>query len=343
MRATGVSVLMNAPWTEYGNTIVDPANLRIPPGTLVSIEAENIILSAGTIGTARILLQTSQSTPAVANKCIGQGLIMHPSFPLIGLFDQRINLLEGLDSATFLDAFGVAPGFIFETMSGLPAYGAVLIPGTGEQIYDILSQFNNAAGFGVMLVDTPQDSNCVRLENGNVVVDYTLSECDKQRFQTGVAIAIRMMFLAGAKTVVIPTNENVLGSEDFDPMVGVYLTDISQADLVEKNLHFLPNRTILTSAHLQATNKMGPSPDKAVVSTNQRVWNVKTRKEIPNLYVADSSIFPTSVGANPMQSIYTFSKIFSERLLLGMDYKKPVEWPRENLHAETRLLRPRRD
>jgi len=26
----------------------------------------------------------------------------------------------------------------------------------------------------------------------------------------------------------------------------------------------------------------------------------------------DSSIFPTSVGANPMQSIYTFAQIFSD-------------------------------
>ena len=33
----------------------------------------------------------------------------------------------------------------------------------------------------------------------------------------------------------------------------------------------------------------------------------------------DSSIFPTSVGANPMQSIYTFAKIFAARFLNGMD------------------------
>ena len=340
IRATGATILMNTPWTEYGNTVVDPSALQIPPGTEVSIEAENIVLSAGTIGTTRILLQSSKNTPAVANRRIGRGLIMHPSFPLIGLFDRRINLLEGLDSATFLDSFGVAPGFIFETMSGMPAYGAVLIPGTGEQVYGVLSQFDNAAGFGAMLVDTPSDSNCVRLQDGNVVIDYTLSDSDKQRFRTAVAIAIRMMFLAGAKQVVIPSNENYLGSEDFDPMVGVYLTDISQADLVEQNLEFLPNRTILTSAHLQATNKIGPSPDVAVVSTNQRVWNVLTRAEIPNLYVADSSIFPTSVGANPMQSIYTFAKIFSERLIHGMDHNRPVEWKVERHHASAPLIRP---
>jgi choline dehydrogenase-like flavoprotein len=49
------------------------------------------------------------------------------------------------------------------------------------------------------------------------------------------------------------------------------------------------------------------------------VWNVKTRDEVPNLYVMDSSIFPTSVGANPMQSLYTFAKIFSDRLIHGID------------------------
>lgn len=50
------------------------------------------------------------------------------------------------------------------------------------------------------------------------------------------------------------------GLPDFDPMRGVYLTEIDQAELVERNLQFVPNRTLLTSAHLQASNKMGPSP-----------------------------------------------------------------------------------
>jgi choline dehydrogenase-like flavoprotein len=41
-------------------------------------------------------------------------------------------------------------------------------------------------------------------------------------------------------------------------------------------------------------------------------------EEVPNVYVMDSSIFPTSVGANPMQSLYSMAKIFSERLLKGI-------------------------
>lgn len=325
VRATGVTFTTVTPWTEMGNTIVDPCQLGIPANTKVTINAQNVILSAGTIGTTRVLLNSGKNVRALNNPCIGQGLIMHPSIPLIGTFKRRINLLQGLDSATYLDAFGVAPGFIFECMTGLPAYGAVLIPGSGQQVYEILSQFNNAVGFGVMLVDDSVDTNCVTLDgSGNVVIKYALNDCDKRNFATGLAIAIRLMFLAGAQQVVIPSNENFLGTDNFNPMQGVYLTKIEQADLVEKNIQFLPNRTVITSAHLQGTNKIGPDPKKAVVSTNQRVWNNVNSHEIPNLYVCDSSIHPTSIGANPMQSIYTFAKIFADRLIYGMDSLPPL-------------------
>jgi len=317
MRATGVRLHATAPWTEYGNTVVDPSNLGLDPGVSVTIEANDIILSAGTIGTTRILLNTAKTNPAVANPAIGRGLILHPSFPILGLFDHTINLLEGLDSATFVSSFGVTPGFIYETMGGLPAYGALLIPGSGKQVYDELVRFNDYVGFGLMLVDTPSDDNRVMLDDsGDTVLQYTLSDADKDRFRVGVAIGIRMMFLAGAKKVIIPSNENVLGLPDFDPMMGTYLTDITQADAVEQNIQFVPNRTILTSAHLQAANKMGPK-NKGVVSLNHRLW-ATNGEEVPNVYVMDSSIFPTSVGANPMQSLYSIAKIFSERLLDGL-------------------------
>jgi hypothetical protein len=318
LRATGVRLRMTAPWTEYGNTIVDPAQLRIEPGVPVTIQAENVVLSAGTIGTTRILLNSARSTPLLDNPQIGRGLILHPSFPILGLFDETINLLQGLDSATYVDSFGVTPGFIFETMAGLPAYGALLVPGSGKQVYEEMSRFNDYVGFGCMLVDTPSNGNRIALDSaGNTIAEYALSGPDKARFRVGVAVGIRMMFLAGAKKVIIPTNENVLGLNAFDPMVGAYLTNIAQADFVERNLQFIPNRTVLTSAHLQATNKIGRADQGAVVSLNQRVYT-RAGREIANLYAMDSSIFPTSVGANPMQSLYTFAKIFADRLIQGI-------------------------
>lgn len=316
--ATGVSFTAQQPWTTYGNTLVDPCGLNIPAGTTVTIAAKQVILSAGTIGTTRVLAQTARKNTLVNNPRIGKGLVLHPAQPIVGLFDHPINMLEGLDAGTFDDTYSVSDGFIIETMTGLPEYGALLIPGDGVQVFDHLKNFNYYAGYGVALIDTPSDLNFIELdESGNVLLHYDVVESDKARFRKGIATAVRMMFLAGAKEVIVPSNENYLQIPNFDPMQGVYLDRIEQADLVEQNLQFTPNRTFLTAAHLQAANKIGPSHKMAVVSTSHRLWNVQGG-EVPNVYVMDSSIFPTSVGANPMQAIYTFAKIFTDRLLTGM-------------------------
>jgi len=118
------------------------------------------------------------------------------------------------------------------------------------------------------------------------------------------------MFLAGAKQVYLPTTENLLRDDphpsEIRPSV---LTNSKQANLVEKNLEFIPIRAIVTSAHMQATDKMGSSPRDSVVSTEFRVWGTN------NLYIVDASVFPTCIGANPLQSVYTFAKIFADRML----------------------------
>ena len=114
------------------------------------------------------------------------------------------------------------------------------------------------------------------------------------------------MFLAGAKQVYLPTTEDILGEVGSVPWCS---PNPKQADAVEKNLRFIPNRTIVTSAHMQATDKMGSTEASSVVSRDFRVWGTN------NLYVVDGSVFPTSIGANPMQSIYTFAKIFADRVL----------------------------
>jgi choline dehydrogenase-like flavoprotein len=160
-----------------------------------------------------------------------------------------------------------------------------------------------------MLVDTVSPQNRLTLDSkGNPRIVYTLSDQDKQRFREGIGQAIRMMFLAGARKVYLPTTENVLGGADHGEFRPAVLTNIQQANLAEKNLQFIPNRTIVTSAHMQATDKMGATPDDSVVGRDFHVW------ETQNLYVVDGSIFPTSIGANPMQSIYTFAKIFADRM-----------------------------
>ena len=69
---------------------------------------------------------------------------------------------------------------------------------------------------------------------------------------------------------------------------------------------------------MMGANKIGTHPWNSVVSEQHEVWGVS------NLYVVDASVFPESVGANPMQTIYTMARLFVENHLqeTGMALKK---------------------
>ena len=242
----------------------------------------------------------------VKNDQIGRGVVLHPSMPIMGRFDHHIDAMSGTEASVYVDDHLSDRGYALESMADQPVYAAIMSPGPALHSYKMIKAFRDLAGFGVMLIDTTQSTNRVLLdEDGAPAIDYTLSDPDKQRFAEGIAEAIRIMFKAGAKEVYLPTTENLLGEQggatELHPQI---LTSSDEAALVEKNLHFVPDHTMITSAHMQSTDKMGSTPENSVVGRDFHVWGTR------DLYVVDGSIFPTSIGANPMQSIYTVAKIF---------------------------------
>lgn len=301
-KVRGVEVAVRPPVA--GTAIVeDPNGLGLKGGEVVTIRARRVILSAGALGSPAILLRSK-----VPNDQIGRGAVMHASMPVMGKFEHTVDALSGTQASVFVDDFLISRGYALESMSAEPLYGAIMAMGPAKYSFDMITSYRNLGGFGVMLIDTPSPDNRVRIdENGDPVVEYTLSDADKARFRRGVGEAVRIMFRAGAKQVYLPTNEDLLGPNTTGELKPLVLTSAAQADAVEKNLQFIPNRSIVTSAHLQATNKLGASPRDSVVSKDFKVWGTE------GLYVVDGSVFPTSIGANPMQSIYTFAKIFADQ------------------------------
>ncbi len=302
--AIGVELRIRAP-IEQDGVIADPNGFGLAPGESVIIRARVVILSAGALGSPTILLRSG-----VANDQIGLGVILHPSMPVLGNFNHTINALEGTQASVYVDDRLIDRGYAFESMTAPPAYAALMSPGPAMHDLEMVRSYRNLAGFGVMLIDTVSRRNRLFLdESGEPVIDYQLSELDKSRFREGVAEAVRMMFLAGATEVYLPTTENILNNRQAAQLQPIILTNIHEADLVERNLQFIPNRSIVTSAHMQATDKMGADPADSVVGQDFHVWGTQ------RLYVVDGSVFPTSVGANPMQSIYTFAKIFADQMV----------------------------
>jgi hypothetical protein len=139
-------------------------------------------------------------------------------------------------------------------------------------VFEAVAGFSRLGGFGVMLIDTPRDENRVRLNDlDDPEIDYTLSEADRRRFAFGVAQAVRILFKAGARRVWVPTQQPFIDAAGA-PLRRSFLVDASEADLVEQQLRFLPNQCMVSSAHLQGTNKMSTAEPTGVVSPGFQVW-----------------------------------------------------------------------
>lgn len=279
-RARGVEIEARAPWPA-SFVAADPAGLGLAPGQEVFVPARNVLVCAGAQGTGLLV-------PGA-----GTGMVLHPAMPLAGVFDRPIDILEGTPSTVYAEG---PEGILFEATAADPQYLALMVPQAGRTLQDLVRRFRHLGGFGVLLVDASRPEN--RVEPGPRLV-WSLSEEDRRRFAAGVAEGIRVLFRAGARQVLVPTSEDVLG--DGSPAL---LSHPSQADLVERRLQFLPGRTLLTSAHMQATCPLGGE----ILTPRGQV------RGVANLWVMDASVFPGSVGANPMQTLYTFAKILADRL-----------------------------
>lgn len=304
LRAVGVEIRTRAPISEDG-VIRDPNGFGIASGQTAFIHSHTVILAAGALGSPTILLRSG-----VKNDQIGRGVILHPSMPIIGKFKRTIDALKGTQASVYVADHLLDRGYALESMAAPPVYAALMSPGDATHTFEMVQSFRSLAGFGVMLIDSPSPDNRLVLDkNGEPEIQYQLGEADKQRFRQGIAEAVRVMFQAGASEVYLPTTEDILGRKHSSALRPVVFSSNHQANDAIKRLSFIPNRSIVTSAHMQATDKMGANPADSVVGRDFHVWGTK------NLYVVDASIFPTSIGANPMQSIYTFAKIFADRTI----------------------------
>ena len=100
-----------------------------------------------------------------------------------------------------------------------------------------------------------------------------------------------MMRAAGAE-VILPAHESF-----------PWFSDVRDDDAFEKYVATLreagvaPMKMCIFSAHQMSSCRMASSPSHGPVSPTGELWECK------GLYVADASIFPTSLGLNPMITV----------------------------------------
>jgi choline dehydrogenase-like flavoprotein len=294
-RATGILATVSPTRRKSRANSVAPGPLRI--------HARLVIVAAGAIATPEILYRSNHPDP---HRRIGRGLVLHPAVPIIALLDHPIENYRGTPGTIYSDHFYRSDGFYLECLFSHPVYGAVVMPGFGEDHFDLLRSLQRIAGCGAMLIDSVEDVNRVEVTPAGYRIHYRLTGGDRDRLRTACRAGVDVMLAAGASEVLLPSQERIgpMGKARFRSAAD------SQACM---ELQFVPHRTTVTSAHCQGSTKMSRDPRLAVADGRGESHFIE------NLLICDSSSFPESCGTNPMLSIMTMARYQGRRIAAEWD------------------------
>jgi choline dehydrogenase-like flavoprotein len=272
---------------------------NVAPGP-IQIDAKLIILSAGAIETPALLQRSKVPDPF---DILGRGLILHPSLPIAGVFDRTVKNYRGITGCYYSDHFYAKKGFMLECLFDHPIDAAIALPGFGAEHFDLMRDYTKLAGFGAMLVDSVSANNRVtwNAQDERVDIAYQLSDPDKERLRYAAERMVEIMFAAGAAQAVLSSDEPINGRD------GARFRSAREASAC-RNLEFVPNQTLVSSAHAQASVKMSEDASQGAIDSRGEFRGVQ------GLVVCDSSAFPTSCGANPMVAVMSMARYQGKRI-----------------------------
>jgi choline dehydrogenase-like flavoprotein len=173
-------------------------------------------------------------------------------------------------------------GILLEATFTPLAFGGAWLPGIGRAHQRAILDFGNVGSIGVHLSD--RSSGRVGLANeGSVRAGYRLRADDAARLRFGIARAAEIHFAAGV-TEVYP---NIARAGTLRP------GDLPRFEATS----FRPAELRLEAFHPMGTARMSADPADGVCAPDGAVHG------FDGLYVADASLFPTSLGVNPMMTI----------------------------------------
>ncbi len=268
-RATGVEA-----------RVVRPDGTR---GPKVSVRAAVVVVSAGAVQTPALLMRSGVHPPSGQ---LGRHLTLHPSARLVAIFDEEVNGWQGVHQAFQVREF-IDEGILITAVNLPPSILSLGLPHYGQALGDLMQSYNRMVIAGCLIDD--QSTGRVKLMRGiGPFISYQIHERDVQSVVRGIALTAELMFAAGARRILLP-------------FAGV--PDLTRpSDVYELQRRSIPKRAIdLFSVHVMGTARMSDDPSRGVVSSYGEVHGAS------GLFVSDASLFPTSVGVNPMETILALS------------------------------------
>ncbi len=280
-------------------TLLDDAGVS-PTGKKLTVTAKRFVASGGAINSPALLLRSGISDDGR----VGARTFLHPVVGGVGAYDEDIFPYRGAPQSAASHHFahrGAEVGFFLEAVPWYPSLTAGAAPGFGPDHLALMKTVDKSATHIAIAIDGFHDDvpggRVTLRESGAPLVDYPIPERLWRAFRFAQKRIAEMQLASGAKKVVTlhdPPHE---------------MTSPADIDRVVDAAPFDVGRVPVFTAHQMGGCAMGDDPSRSVVRSEDL-----RHHRLENLYVIDGSVFPTSLGVNPQESIYGLSRLMATRL-----------------------------
>ncbi|MEW6777493.1 MAG: GMC family oxidoreductase [Bdellovibrionota bacterium] len=255
------------------------------------IKAKHVVLAASAIDSALLLLRSGIRDEG---KLLGNSLHLHPYAAVAGLYDAPVEAWRGIPQSVLSFEYAAFRengygGYVMIPGWAHPGMGASVMPGTGKEHAAIMKEYAKTAAGGVMVHDETQGTigNFPGMEKARI--SYWPEGEDMKTLLEGVKNLAKIYLASGARKVLLPYADGPFASSD------------AEVDRIVAEREPVPHKLLLSAVHPQGSCPMGEDPRKSVLDSFGKVHGVE------GLYVADGSVFPTSVGTPPTIAIATLA------------------------------------
>jgi choline dehydrogenase-like flavoprotein len=251
---------------------------QLSNGNELRVAAKTIIVSGGALASS-LLLQRS----GLGGKQVGRHLSFNLGSPLTADFAERLNSFDGLQISHAYRPKG-EDRLVFEAWFNPVGTQAMLMPGWFRDHFDNMRRYPYLACVGVVVGSERNGRIKPGFRGRGMKLDYVPTDADLKLMVKGTKLASRIMFAADAQRVMPLTFRSLsyTAPEQVEELDGLI------RDNTDIQLH---------TSHPQGGNAVSRDPDKGVVDERFRLFGSE------NVYVCDSSVFPSSVTVNPQLTV----------------------------------------
>ncbi|MBL8503941.1 MAG: GMC family oxidoreductase [Rhodocyclaceae bacterium] len=278
----------------------------------VRVRAKHYLLAAGAIGTPALLLRSGAPDPS---GLLGRRTFLHPTTVAAALMEHEVRGYAGAPQTIYSDhyldnaAVGGPIGYKLEVPPMHPVLFSTTLQGFGAAHAQLMREFATSHAMLALLRDgfhPDSPGGTVQLGgNGEPVLDYPITDFVWEGVRRSWLAMAELQFAAGAKQVFI-VHEQCEG----------YASWAEAKEAIDK-LPLKAHLARVVSAHVMGGCGMAAEAKRGVTDDAGRY------RGLANLTVCDGSLFPTSIGANPQQSVYALAARNASRLAEAMT-KQPA-------------------